>query len=36
MDDGWFERPQLAESDGSLGLGEAANMLHIEQTTCTG
>ena len=28
--DGWFKQPQLAESDWTLVLGEAAHLLHIE------
>ena len=30
MDDGWFYQPHLVESDWTLGLGEAAHLLHIE------
>ena len=30
VDDGWFNQPQLAESDWTLGLGGAAQLLHIE------
>ena len=30
VDDGWFKQPCLAESDWTLGLGEAAHLLHIE------
>ena len=28
VEDGWFKQPHLAESDWTLGLGEAANLLH--------
>jgi hypothetical protein len=28
--DGWFKQPQVAESDWTLGLGEAEQLLHIE------
>ena len=28
--DGWFKQPYQAESDSSLGLGEAAHLLHVE------
>ena len=29
-DDGWFRQPHLAQSGRTLGLGEAADLLHIE------
>ena len=29
VDDGWFNQPHLAESDWTLGLNEAAHLLHI-------
>ena len=28
--DGWLKQPHLAQSDWTLGLGEAAHLLHIE------
>ena len=30
VDDGWLKQPQLAESDWTLGLGEAAHLLYTE------
>ena len=36
VDDGWFKLPHLDESDWALGLGEAAQLLHIEKSMCTG
>jgi hypothetical protein len=36
VDDGWFEQPYLSESDWTLGLCEAAHLLHIELSVCTG
>ena len=30
VSDGWFKQPDLAESDWTLGLGEAAHLLHVE------
>ena len=28
--DGWFKQPRLAQSVWTLGLGEAADLLHVE------
>ena len=30
VDDGWFKQPDLAGSDWTLGLVEAAHLLHTE------
>ena len=35
-DDGWFKQPHLAESVWTLGLGEAAHLLRIKKSVCTG
>ena len=35
VDDGWFMQPHLAESDWTLGPGEAAQLLHGELSVCT-
>ena len=36
VEDGWLKQPHLAESDWTLGLGEAERLLHIESSVCTG
>ena len=30
VDDGWLKQPHLAQSDWTMGLGEAARLLPIE------
>ena len=30
VDEGWIKKPHLAESNWTLGLGEAEHLLHIE------
>ena len=30
----WYKQPHLAKSDWTLALGEAAHLLHIEQSVC--
>ncbi|CAL8237542.1 unnamed protein product [Arctogadus glacialis] len=34
-DDGWFKQPNVTESDWTMGLGEAAHLLHNEESVCT-
>ena len=35
VDEGWFQQPHLAQSKWTLGMGEAAHLLHIKgQMTC--
>ena len=36
MDDGLFKQPQSAESGQTLGLGEAAHLLHSGKSVHTG
>ena len=35
MDDGWFKQPNVTESDWTMGLGEAAHLLHNEESVRT-
>ena len=38
VDEGWFKQPHLARVrlDYTLGMGEAAQLLYLEQSMCTG